>query len=149
MIPSARQRVGPALAAYFETLAHEDYILQPSELPKYVRALSVLAQKLNNPILYPVDQAAERFLGAVIGSCGDTHEVSARRTSYAHRDVLVVFVAAASTIELETSARHLTRLGARSVFIAGCWLNEDQPSVPTEASVHILQPRHRLTSISA
>jgi hypothetical protein len=143
------RRVGPALSAYFETLAHEDRILEPNKLSRFVRALSLLADRLGNPILHPVDQAAERMLGALAGRYENAHEVSMRRTSYAGRDVLIVFVAAASTMELEATAAQLHRLGARTVSAAGGWIKDASSTETVIADIHILSSLHAQESLSA
>lgn len=140
MNPHSVRQFGPALSVYFETLAHEDEILEPKNLPRFVRGLSLLANRLGNPLLHPVDQAAERLLGALTGRYGDAHEVSMRRSSYAGRNTLIVFVAASSTIELEATAAQLHRWGARAVSAAGGWLGDPESPQGGIDDIHLLQP---------
>lgn len=113
----------PVFDRLLELQQADDAAVTHEHLERIAQRVIELAQALENPVVVPVGDSAQRVLGAVTLISHGKVEASTWTSRIANRDVLLVGTVAATTIEFETVAGVLRSRGAS--YIHACALHID------------------------
>jgi predicted dinucleotide-utilizing enzyme len=132
------QSAGPLLAGVLAAQELEEHAVRYPQLERIADQVIQRARELPHCVVWPIGAAAERVAAAVTLRSRGAVEVGAWNTDVAGRELLLVAVAAVSSLGVEAAAAQLRRRGAGRLH--GCGV-----AVPGTDSVSILDSYTRLT----
>jgi hypothetical protein len=111
--------IGPLLREVISAQRADEQALDYPRLRGYAAALARRCRELENPLVWPVGDAAERLAGAAILLSEGSVRVRGWSDVPRGERVLVLTVAAVTPVSLMEAARHARALGAAEIHACG------------------------------